>query len=56
MITKSTSFQPPPGQETQRLPAPHNLPITCLPEVIIALIFYDQKTIAIIIKKKCRKI
>lgn len=49
---KSAPFQPPPGQEVKHLSAPQKLPLTCLLEVTKVLIFYDQKTIAIIKQKK----
>lgn len=52
MVMKSTSFQPPQGQETECSPAPRNLPIVCLQEVTTALMLYDQKTTVIMIKEK----
>ena len=48
MNMKSASFQLPPGQEMEHLPASQNLPLY----VITVLNFYDQQTTAVIIKEK----
>ena len=51
MDMKSASFQLPPGQEMEHLPASQNLPLY----VTTVLNFYDQQITAVIIKKKMLK-